>query len=728
MGTRPFALPGWTGELSAELRPVDLDREVARVIDPAAALKTLHWGRNYLYVVRLETEAGPVDAVVKQFRHLSTRDRLKRRLQGSKAAKSWRVAHALLAAGLLTPEPLLLAESESEGGPAFYVCRHLTDVLEARYLLRAANAGREREEFPGVDYPRFLEELGRMARKLHDAGFWHRDLSSGNILLRTGPDGAPTDLYLIDLNRTRMGRKLSTSERLRDLSRMPILRPDDQRRFLASYWGDEKGRALGKTVYLAYHHGFLLKNRTKQRVRGGTRKIGDLFRPRTAHAHIPAAPTDASARDRIVWDRLSDQPHQHAGRLAKLRVRLADAGAHAAEAAVVAGALPRIRRRYKELKRDLWTAPVAWGGAGLCLRPWPENPEAPLALVDELGVRHVLVRLHPWEEDHAAEEELVCALHARGCELAFALPQNRELVRDLPRWERAVERLGRVFAPYGPRFQVGQAINRSKWGIWTPREYAELARSAAAILRRTPGMEILGPAVIDFEFHAAAAVLNQKDLGVRFDAVSALLYVDRRGAPENRQAGFDTVDKVVLLKAITDTAKNAAGRVWITEVNWPLWEGPHSPAGKSVSVDEESQADYLVRYYLLALGTGLVERVFWWQLVARGYGLIDPVDPSAPRRRPAFFALKTLLRELDGCRLERVLPAPEPARLWLFRRPDGAAVAVGWSATASSARAALPSPAVSVTGRGGEELPVPLGMEVELFPAVRYFRLAAGAA
>ena len=142
----------------------------------------------------------------------------------------------------------------------------------------------------------------------------------------------------------------------------------------------------------------------------------------------------------------------------------------------------------------------------------------------------------------------------------------------------------------------------------------------------------------------AAAVLNQKDLGVRFDAVSALLYVDRRGAPENAQAGFDTVDKVVLLKAIAETAKNAAGRVWITEVNWPLWEGPHSPAGKSVSVDEESQADYLVRYYLLALGTGLVERVFWWQLVARGYGLIDPascqtVDPALCR--PAALLRKT---------------------------------------------------------------------------------------
>jgi hypothetical protein len=142
-----------------------------------------------------------------------------------------------------------------------------------------------------------------------------------------------------------------------------------------------------------------------------------------------------------------------------------------------------------------------------------------------------------------------------------------------------------------------------------------------------------------------------------------------------------------------------------------------------VSVDEESQADYLARYYLLALGSGLVERVFWWQLVARGYGLIDPADPVNPRRRPGFFALKALLRELDGSRLERVLPTAETARLWLFRRPDGGETAVGWSVGAGSERVTLLRPAASVAGRNGEELSVPGGVEVEVGSGVRYFRL-----
>jgi tRNA A-37 threonylcarbamoyl transferase component Bud32 len=713
---------GWSGELAEELRPADLAAAVAHLTDPASALATLHWGRNYLYLARLETIAGPVDVVVKHFRNRSLRDRLRRRYRGSKAEKSWRVANALLAAGLQTPEPVLLIESESETGPSFYVCRHLNDTLETRYLLRAANAGEEAEQFPGVDFPRFLDALGRMARRLHDAGFWHRDFSSGNVLLRTGEAGAPAELHLLDLNRTRMGKPLTTSERLRDLARMPIFRPAHRARYLTAYWGNGAGGPLRRALFLVYHRSFVWKNEGKRGLRGALAGLRGLFRRRIPHDHIPAAPPAASARDRIVWDRLSDQPHQHAGRWEKLRVRLADAGPHLAEALVIAAAAPRIWRRYRRLRGAPDTPPVEWSGAGVGLRPWPENPQALLDLMDELGVRHAFLRLHPWDESHAAEQELARALHGRGVELSFALPQNRELVKDPARWRRAVERLAEAFTPYGHTFQIGQAINRSKWGLWTLGEYAGLARSAAEILRRRPGVELIGPAVIDFEPHVTAAVLNRRDLGFRFDAVASLLYVDRRGAPENPQAGFDAAGKAALLKAIAETARNSAGRCWITEVNWPLWEGPHSPAGRAVSVDEERQADYLVRYFLLVLGTGLAERVFWWQLLARGYGLADPLAPGGPRRRPAFFAFKTLLRELAGARLERVVPVPAPARLLLFRRADGGETAVAWS-TAGPASVRLPRPPVAGTGRDGQEVDLPGGDTVRATGSVGYWRL-----
>ena len=173
-----------------------------------------------------------------------------------------------------------------------------------------------------------------------------------------------------------------------------------------------------------------------------------------------------------------------------------------------------------------------------------------------------MIRLHPWQESHDDEWELARALAARGVELAFALPQNRELVRDPARWEAAIAELARRFRPLGKRFQIGQAINRSKWGIWNYDEYLALAARAAGILRAGPagaGVELFGPAVIDFEAHVTAAVVNLRPPAglpeLRFDGLASLLYVDRRGAPENRQLGFDTEGKVRLLAAIAGTAR-----------------------------------------------------------------------------------------------------------------------------------------------------------------------------
>ena len=686
-------------------------------------MKTVHWGRNYLYVAELTTVAGPLAVVVKQFRNQRLVDRLRRRRGTGKAVRSWKMACALEAAGIPTADPVMLIESTSAAGPSFFVSRYLAEALEARYLLRAVNAGRERELYPDFDVPRVLEDLGRTVRRLHDAGLWHRDLSIGNVLIERNGDGFR--LVLVDLNRARHQPHLSTWQRSRDLARLAIFKPEQQALFLDAYWGAGEGARPGRRLaYLALHHGFRWKNQIKQLLRGEKPRAG--LAPRRPHAHIPEAPAAAAARDRAVWDRLSDQPHQHASRLTKLAVRLSDAGIHLEGYATAAAALPRILGRYRELLASAARTPVEWGGAGIGLRPWRECPETLLKLLDELGTKRVLLRLHPWEEDRgelAAEDDLAKELARRGCELTFAVPQNRDLVRDPARYRAALAGIAERFMPYGHRFQIGQAINRSKWGVWNLREYARLAQVAEEVLRRSSEVELIGPAVIDFEFHVTAAVLNLRGAGFRFDAVSSLLYVDRRGAPENRQAGFDTVRKVTLLRAIAETARNSGPRCWITEVNWPLWEGPHSPAGRAVSVDEERQADYLTRYFLLAFGTGFVERIFWWQLVARGYGLVDPAVARSPRRRPSFAALRTQLELLDGTALVERPPAPAPAHLYQFRRPDGTELVVGWS-TGQPLRVQLPRPARAVRDRAGASLPAEATTEVWLEGSPRYFELA----
>ncbi|HVS63682.1 MAG TPA: lipopolysaccharide kinase InaA family protein [Thermoanaerobaculia bacterium] len=757
-----FEAAGLEGEVDRRYEGVDLAAELPRLLDPAAALETLHWGRNYLYLARwpIGGYSGPagrtIEVVVKQFRHQSVKARWRRRQKGSKALRAWRAARELAALGISTPEPVLYAESRDLAGPAYFVCRYLPNRIEVRYPLRVLNAGGGSRDLGGLEGTSLVRALGRLARRLHERGVWFRDYTSGNVLLEPGAPGEPAAMgddgalaaaealadrmALVDLNRARFGSAPTLSERMRDLSRMPLHREDLRRLFLDAYWHPESGglrRRLGDLLYATSYWSFRLRHRSKQGARSRIRRLQDLLLPRSgAHAHIPAAERGASARDKTVWDELSDQPHQHASRLEKLRVRVADLPAHSRSLVVAAGALRRARRRQREILARLYREPVIFGGLGIGIRPsgaagspaWHRL----LSAIDELGVRCVLLRAHPWERDHDDEVALAAALAARGLELTVALPQNRALVRDPQRWRAAVAELAERLAPYARHYQVGQAINRSKWGVWRPSEYVELFRVAAEEIRaRRRDAELLGPAVIDFEPHATAALLGLEAEGLRFDALASLLYVDRRGAPENEQMGFDSVSKAALLKALAETARNCpSGRSWITEVNWPLREGPHSPAGRDVSVGEEEQASYLVRYMVGIGAAGLAERQFWWQLAAKGYGLIDPLADASERggawrRRPAYAALATLQRLLDGAlSLGPVEITTATERLYRFRDRADREILVGWS-LAGRRLLELPSEVERIVERDGEELRGS-GRRVEIEEAPRFFVLADG--
>ena len=738
--TRCFELDGLRGEIAEPYWPEPFASGLRRLLDPANASETIHWGRNYLYRMRhTSAHGGTAEVVVKQFRDRGLRARIRHRFGGTKARRSWQMAHGFEAAGLATAPPVAVIESAQPEGPAYFITRHLAGSVESRYLFRAMNAGTVATEFPEIDPLCFLDELGRTLARMHSAGFFHRDLSIGNVLL-VWPPGSPRGpqhppaLHIIDLNRCRRRRRLGLFARTRDLCRLSAERREHQHRLLAAYWHAARGRApnvLCRVLFVVFHRGFRAKLASKRAVRAVAGRLWALA-PRSAHAHIPAAPKAAGARDKIVWDPLSDQPHQHASRIEKLAVRLADSGSHLRAALSVVGAAPRIVRRYRQIMAARFAQPVAWPGVGICVRPYPRCPEALLAALRELGAEQVLLRLEPWREQHDDEEALARALDAAGYEVSFVLAQNRALVKDPARWRAAVEELVARFVPFGQSFQIGQAVNRSKWGIWRPTQYLELAAVAADILRRCgTQVRVLGPAVIDFELHATAALVNAKNSPVRFDALASLLYVDRRGAPENTQLGFDTVRKVALCRAIAETARYCGPQSWITEVNWPLWEGPHSPAGRTVSVDEATQAHYLARFFLLALSAGLADRVFWWQLIAPGYGLIDPRgsggDGARLRRRPSFHALATLRRQLAGARF--LGPLPSPAGTYLYRFADAEReeeVVVAWTAAGRTA-IDLPAPLRVVVTEDGREHQPPAHRRLEIGPAVRFARLAANA-
>ena len=96
---------------------------------------------------------------------------------------------------------------------------------------------------------------------------------------------------------------------------------------------------------------------------------------------------------------------------------------------------------------------------------------------------------------------------------------------------------------------------------------------------------------------------------------------------------------------MTKLSNRCDDSLWITETNWPLLDTkPYTPnsGNPTTTVDEETHAKYLKWYYQIAWQTGWVEKVYWWQLINPGYGLVDHRDGSL-RKMPAYYAFKEII-------------------------------------------------------------------------------------
>jgi hypothetical protein len=349
---------------------------------------------------------------------------------------------------------------------------------------------------------------------------------------------------------------------------------------------------------------------------------------------------------------------------------------------------------------------------GVSVSPIVRRNEEVSDCLEQLGIRNTLVRIPSWERNNLDfYGDFIGQIKEKGFDVIVSLLQRREDVRKPESWERFLDEAFSLLKPYCTLFEIGHAWNRTKWGVWDYREYLKLAEPSVS-LAKEHRVEIMGPAVIDFEFHLYPVVLKK----IHFDEVSSLLYVDRAGAPENTQFGWDTPRKIALLKAILDSCLKESRKIWITEMNWPIaGTGKYSPAVGRMNVSEEEQADYLVRYFVLSLATGFVDRIYWWQLVAPGYGLIDS-RPEKWRRRPGFFAMRALAERLEGSCFEK--RAPHSDAFLFFFRAQAKLLAVCWT-PGPPVEHAFSLPILKVENRDGNEIPIK-GNRVCLGPSPQY--------
>ena len=344
----------------------------------------------------------------------------------------------------------------------------------------------------------------------------------------------------------------------------------------------------------------------------------------------------------FAWDNYSDQPYQLKDRTFKKAMRKKELSSLLYTIFSSQFVLPfAFLIQFFIPKRKLSTDNFFGMSVNL-----DKAPLESVTLIDELGVDALLIRLPLWEMDRV-DTYIDFVKTFKDKKILLNIMQDREHIEDLELLQKDLSLIFTRFSPYVEQFQVGTTINRAKWGFFSIREYLKFYKVAYQLKQKNfSKLQLLGPSVIDFEYHFTVhALFNFFKL--RYDGISALLYVDRRGAPENRQMGLDLIKKIDLLDALAFLSPKSKRRVYITETNWPISNtAPYAPTSEHECVSEEDYANFMVRYYLLAFASQKIDRVYWHQLIAPGYGLIDKREGL--RRRTAFRAFSNMLKLLKN--------------------------------------------------------------------------------
>lgn len=615
-------------------------------------------GADYVVKLPLDTPDGEIMVAIKIFKRQNRLKDWYDHHHKSKAERSYHAALYLQQKGIGTPAPIAWLERWEKKilCESYYVC-----VFDPAICFRDALSDiyyNQRNNAPLMD---LLHVVAPAIRAMHDTGFLHGDMGNQNILLPRREDGAWLQPQFIDLNRaTYSNDPLTFEQRAFDLARIALP---------GAYL------KIFKTIY--NHHQDVPADfeqlEQKARKRFWSHRRSSKWRHPIRHWRNKKLPKERPIypplSDIWLWDEKSAQPmivpgrqEKHAYRNWRYMFSMIWQGICAA---------PGIYRRYQQLLTQSYqTAIDMKGRIGIALHPHPDYIETELALLEQLGNPPVLLRFYHHETNIEWNRTitLVKQLRHTGVEVMLAILQDRQALLNPKSWRDFLTLIIESVGDQVAHIEITHASNRLKWGIWSNDEYQKLMAPALELQQRFPQIQLTGPACIDFEYLPVIAALNTHSTTHPLAALSHLLYVDRRGAPENTQGNrFSTLEKSALLKALAQWSDRCSDKVIVSEVNWPIKQtGIWSPIGcpyetpkwrrEQPGETEDEYANYMLRYLAITLCSGHVEQVFWWRLSAHGYGLVDDRDNF--RIRPAFTALAFFLKTVGAATFIRKCESP----------------------------------------------------------------------
>lgn len=604
-------------------------------------------GRHQVVVLPFEVRGEIRLSAVKAFGPQNTwKDRYDYS-RGSKAARSYRAARFLCQHGISTPLPLAFVE-RWEGQrlvESYYLSEFVDNLTSFRDRLKTYfGDGHSISKIVLL-----LEKIGVAMRKMHEAGFFHRDLGNQNIELTPGIGDLPGEVHFVDLNRHRIRNQLTIKERALDFARLDV--PSGFLEILIqAYWQKKPGDDFLREMKKA--------RRNFQRWQA-SRLVRHPIQSWKNHRN-PSSPSRLSHQDIWVWNEFTDQAAVTLDAVDRKRFR--SKRNHLKIAGSVLKSGWRTWAEYQRQRKSAFQNRVNLSGRiGIALDSVDLDFEAQMDFLNRLGKPPVLLRfgnhegLQQWEKT----AKKVDRLYQSGHEVMVAILQDRRAVLAPQAWREFLQFVFDRIDGKVAMVELCHVVNRMKWGVHTLNDHVKLLEPVVELKNQHPTINVCGPACIDFEYHYVIAALAKTPKGLDYNALSHHLYVDRRGAPENSQGGYGIVEKAALLKAIAVQSDRCDARVIVSEVNWPLaGTGVWSPVarpypipgqlGNKTNVSEEQYGCYMLRYLVLTLCSGFVDQVYWWRLVAHGYGLIDERSSNGWRERVGFKMLEFFLALLGN--------------------------------------------------------------------------------
>jgi len=201
---------------------------------------------------------------IKRYNYQNIFYALKNLFRISRGKRVWKVANGLLSRTIPFPLPIAFLEQRKAGFliKSFFITQKIDHSIPLITLFQKglSNAPTETAKIKNE----LLHQGAHILRRMHERGIRHGDLKASNILVQKRLNGKD-HLYLIDLDSTRIKRKITDKDRAKDLARLnaslldtKTISTPDRLKFLKYYLNirrtrNQKVREYWKTVAYQTH-------------------------------------------------------------------------------------------------------------------------------------------------------------------------------------------------------------------------------------------------------------------------------------------------------------------------------------------------------------------------------------------------------------------------------------------------------------------------------------------